>query len=68
MDQEKGYWSLKPPWCQPWTIILFGLMIILTLWLLTNSFILVSIITFLISVWWLLFLVIAPKLYEKDIE
>ena len=65
-DYEKKFWDLKPFWCQPWSIILFGIAVLVSMWILSHNLILTSLISFFIIIWWLLFLIIAPGLYQNN--
>ena len=62
---SETYWSSKPYWCKPWSIILFGLLTSLISWLLFHLIWLTLTISFVIILWWLLFLRIVPDLYIK---
>ncbi len=62
------YWAEKSWWCQPWTILLSGFIFILVSWNLFHLFFLTGFLAFLIFLWWLLFLLIAPSLYERQIS
>ena len=50
------FWSLKPWWCQPWTIGIAGSWLLLQIWWLTTGVALVVI------AWWVLFLLIVPNI------
>ena len=65
-DTKKKFWALKPSWCQPWSIITFGIFLIATSWIILNNIIITSIVIFFISAWWILFLVFAPTLYQEN--
>ena len=59
-------WDSKPFWCQPWSILLTGIFLILTSWFLFSNVIL-SIIVFIgVFLWWILFLYIAPLAYRNE--
>ena len=64
--KELSYWGAKPFWCQPWTILLTGLIIIVfTTW--WPSILWVTIfLTFVIFLWWFLFLIVAPRAYYEQ--
>jgi hypothetical protein len=55
-------WESKPWWCQPWTIILTGIIIIAGSWLLFYTTWLTLPVAILIVVWWTYFLIIVPRL------
>ena len=66
MDSKKKnkFWYLKPFWCQPWSIITFGILVLIFSWILFNNVLITSILAFIIMNWWVLFLIIAPNSYE----
>jgi hypothetical protein len=55
-------WQSKPWWCQPWTIILTGVMIITGSWLIFHTLWLTAPVAALIVLWWTYFLIIVPRL------
>ena len=63
-NYKKNFWSLKPYWCQPWSIISFGILVLSFSWILFNNLIISLIIGFIIIIWWILFLILAPNLYQ----
>jgi len=64
---QHGYWQEKPFWCQPWSIILTGLFIIITAFTFLHNIIIESLVSIFIIAWWYLFLFIAPQTFDKDI-
>jgi len=59
-------WSLKPWWCQPWSIITTGV-VVLAASLLWPARWWVSLVPgVLIGLWWLLFLVLVPSAWARD--
>ncbi|PSI01422.1 MULTISPECIES: DUF6737 family protein [Synechococcus] len=56
------FWSLKPWWCQPWTILLTGTVAITTSWLVLHIWWLTAAIAVLVLAWWCLFLLIVPNI------
>ncbi len=60
LSKSIDYWSQKPSWCQPWSILIFGSLILVINFYLINNIIINIIIAFVIVLWWLLFLIIAP--------
>ncbi len=64
ISKEK-FWDLKPKWCQPWSIISFGILLIGLTWSLFNKLIITFILGFIIIIWWILFLIIVPSSYES---
>ena len=63
-NSKKSFWDSKPNWCQPWSIISVGVLALIFSWIILNNVIITSILGFLIIVWWILFLIIAPKSYQ----
>jgi hypothetical protein len=55
-------WQSKPWWCQPWTIVLTGLLAISMSWLVLHKLWFTALIGFVVLVWWWLFLVLVPGL------
>ncbi len=64
-NSKNKFWDLKPFWCQPWSIITFGILVIIFSWLLFNNVIVTSIVFLFVSIWWMLFLILAPSSYEE---
>ena len=61
-------WTHKPWWCQPWSILLTGIIIIgSSWWLLTNIWI-TAIVAIIIFIWWFYFLILYPRLVEKMLK
>jgi hypothetical protein len=58
-------WQSKPWWCQPWTIILTGVIIITGSWFVFHTLWLTLPITALIFLWWTYFLIIVPRLLRQ---
>ncbi|NBO28296.1 MAG: hypothetical protein EB070_03830 [Synechococcaceae bacterium WBA_2_066] len=56
------FWSLKPWWCQPWTILLTGTVAITTTWLVLHIWWLTAAVAVLVLAWWCLFLLIVPNI------
>ena len=65
-NEKKSFWDSKPYWCQPWSIISFGVLVLIFSFKLLNNIIITSILGLLILVWWIVFLIIAPNLYQVD--
>lgn len=58
-------WHYKPWWCQPWSIILTGILIISGSWLLAKIFWITILVSIPIVVWWIYFLILYPQLVKK---
>jgi hypothetical protein len=58
-------WDYKPWWCQPWSILLTGLIIIVTSWLLTKIVWIAIGLSVPIILWWWYFLILYPQLFKQ---
>ncbi len=58
-------WQSKPWWCQPWTIILTGVLLIAGSWLALRTWWITIPLSILVSIWWLYFLVIVPQMLRQ---
>ena len=56
------FWSLKPWWCQPWTILLTGTIGIAGSWLLLQIWWLTTGVALVVIAWWVLFLLLVPNI------
>ena len=64
LNSKQNFWNHKPYWCQPWSIVTFGILVLIFSWILFKKLIITSILGFFVTIWWALFLIIAPKSYE----
>ncbi|XP_042389507.1 uncharacterized protein LOC121981180 [Zingiber officinale] len=60
-------WDTKPSWCQPWTILLAGIAVIASSWVILHSATISGGVTLLICGWWYIFLYSYPKAYSDMI-
>ncbi len=58
-------WSQKPFWCQPWTIVLTGVMIIAGSWVLLHRLWITVPVGVVIGLWWWYFLWVMPRLVRE---
>ena len=58
-------WAMKPWWCQPWSIVLTGVVIPSVSWVLLHRWWITLPVVGVILVWWVLFLVIVPGQYAE---
>lgn len=62
-DAQHVYGTSKPPWCQPWTILSTGSIVIVASWGLLPDW--AAVLSLLISVgvgtWWYVFLIMYPQ-------
>ena len=63
-NSKKSFWEGKPFWCQPWSIISFGVLVLFSSWRLFNNIVFTSFLTFFVFVWWIVFLILAPNSYK----
>ena len=63
-NSKKSFWDSKPYWCQPWSIISFGVLVLIFSLKLFNNILFTSIIGIFVFVWWILFLILAPNSYQ----
>ena len=61
-------WASKPWWCQPWSIVLTGVLITGLSWLVLKTLWITIVVSAVILVWWLVFLVMAPAAYRQAID
>lgn len=64
-NQSLNVWNYKPWWCQPWSILLTGILIISGSWLLTKTLWIPLGLSVPISLWWIYFLILYPQLFKK---
>ena len=65
-NSKKSFWDSKPYWCKPWSIIGFGILVLIFIWEIFNSIIISTILGLFISIWWIVFLIFAPNSYEVN--
>ena len=63
-NSKKSFWDSKPFWCQPWSIIFSGILVLITSWIIFNNFIVNALLGFLIIIWWVVFLILVPENYQ----
>ncbi len=63
-NAKKGFWDSKPFWCQPWSIISFGALVLIFSFKLFNNVIITSFLGLFILVWWIVFLILVPNSYK----
>ncbi|MFP4133434.1 MAG: DUF6737 family protein [Halothece sp.] len=67
-NSTPSIWDEKPWWCQPWSIILTGIVLPTLTWLVTHLWWLTVPVIIAILAWWWLFLYVVPKGYEAGKE
>ncbi|MBH8573688.1 hypothetical protein I8752_11790 [Nostocaceae cyanobacterium CENA369] len=68
MSEQKPLnpWNYKPWWCQPWSILLTGLILISGSWLLFQTIWLTILISIPVLIWMGFFLLIWPQLIIRS--
>ena len=66
-SKSTNVWDYKPSWCQPWSILLAGITIIIASWLVLHILWITIGVSTLITVWWIYFLVLYPKAFSEYI-
>jgi hypothetical protein len=61
-------WSLKPWWCQPWSIVLTGVAVLLGSWVLVHRWWITAALAAAVLTWWWLFLVLMPRVFSQQRE
>ncbi len=61
-------WQAKPWWCQPWSIVLTGVVIVATSWLLLHRLWITLPVGGVILGWWVLFLGLVPAQYAAAVR
>jgi membrane protein YdbS with pleckstrin-like domain len=59
-------WALKPWWCQPWTILLTGIALVLGSWVLLRLWWITALLTMAVLAWWILFLILVPAAWRQE--
>ena len=54
--------------CQPWTIVLSGVSVIASSWLILHSIVVTVVILLLICTWWYIFLLSYPKVWASSLS
>jgi hypothetical protein len=61
-------WAHKPWWCQPWTILLTGISVVLASWWLLQRWWISLPLAVVVLAWWGLFLVLVPMAWNRQQE
>ena len=67
-DEEPNVWATKPAWCQPWSIIASGLLVIAAPAGLFHLTWLSALFAIPIAAWWYLFLLVYPSQFKAYVE
>ena len=63
-----SFWSLKPWWCQPWSIVSTGIIGVLGSWLILHRLWITLPMAIAVALWWGLFLVVVPSAYKESLQ
>lgn len=66
MAEAISIWDSKPWWCQPWTIVLTGVLVVLASWLLLQRWWISVPVGIGVLTWWWLFLFVVPAAYRQQ--
>ncbi len=66
MSKEKTIWQYKPWWCQPWSILLTGIILITGSWLISKLIWLTVLVAIPVSIWMIFFLLIYPRFVKES--
>jgi hypothetical protein len=66
LKQTANPWNYKPWWCQPWSIVLTGVLLIVISWLLLEKIWVTVFVALPVLVWWFYFLLLWPKLMVES--
>jgi len=58
-------WATKPWWCQPWSIVLTGIVSIGGSWLLFHRFWVTGLVAIPVLTWMVYFLLVYPQLFRQ---
>jgi len=61
-------WQSKPWWCQPWTIVLTGVVVVAGSWVVLQRWWISAGVAAAVMLWWALFIWIVPKAYALQSE
>jgi hypothetical protein len=68
MTKSFDIWNYKPWWCQPWSILLTGAVIIGSSWLIGKNLWISLLVSLPIVAWWVYFLILYPRLVSQAME
>lgn len=66
--ESSNIWDYKPSWCQPWSILLTGILLSAGSWFVLNVIWITAIISILVTVWWIYFLIMYPQMFKEYVE
>ena len=66
-SKSTNIWDYKPSWCQPWSIVLTGIVVTVASWLVLHILFITIGVALAITAWWVYFLIIYPKAFAEYI-
>ncbi len=66
--QKKSLWVHKPWWCQPWSILLTGLAVVVLSWIWLQLWWLTLLVAVGVLFWWALFLILVPRAWAASVH
>ncbi len=66
--ESSNIWDYKPWWCQPWSILLTGIVLSAGSWFIIHVIWITAIISMLVMIWWIYFLVLYPRMFKQYVE
>ena len=67
MNPPESIWGTKPWWCQPWSILLTGAIVVAGSWMLLQRWWITGPVALGVLAWWMLFLVVVPMGYQAQL-
>ena len=64
-NPSTNIWDYKPAWCQPWSILLTGTVIVAGSWLVLHILWLTILVSGSIFAWWVYFLILYPRMFAR---
>jgi hypothetical protein len=61
-------WQLKPWWCQPWSILLTGVVGVGLSWIWLQRWWITILVSAAVLAWWGLFLILVPRAWKEAVE
>ena len=59
-------WDHKPWWCQPWSIVLTGIVVVATSWMVLHRWWVSLSVLVAVLLWWTIFLILVPAAYSHQ--
>ncbi len=66
--ESSNIWDYKPWWCQPWSILLTGIILSAGSWLILHLIWITVPVSLLVMGWWIYFLVVYPRMFKQYVE